>query len=143
MAVAIRLARYGRKHTLFYRVVALDKRRQREGKAVEVLGTYDPFAKEKNISVDIDRVHAWIRLGAQCSDSVASLLKFSGYTVLPEDVTERRAAQTVKRKAKKAKAAKKDGKKWSAPSKRVCESQARQETQSRAHGPSRCCLGCP
>ena len=110
MAVHIRLARHGRTHTPFYRVVAIDSRRAREGKACEVLGTYNPVIGDKNLSVDIERVHKWILEGAQYSHSVETLLARNGYTVLPEGVAERRAAQAAKRKAKRQNRKKQDGK---------------------------------
>jgi small subunit ribosomal protein S16 len=110
MAVHIRLARYGRKHTPLYRVVAIDSRRAREGKACEVLGTYNPAPADKNIQVDIEAVHKWVLSGAQYSSSVESLLKRAGYETLPEGVADKRAAQKAKAKAKYAKRQKKDGK---------------------------------
>ena len=93
MAVHIRLARHGRTHTPFYRVVAIDSRRAREGKACEVLGTYNPAPADKNIQVDIEAVHKWILAGAQYTSSVESLLKRAGYETLPEGVADKRAAQ--------------------------------------------------
>ena len=53
MAVRIRLSRFGRLHRPFYRIIAIDSRRHREGEASEVLGSYDPLLKDKNIVVDM------------------------------------------------------------------------------------------
>lgn len=119
MSLKIRLARFGRTHTPFYRVVAIDSRNHREGKAKEVLGTYDPNLAEKNIKVDIDRVHYWVSHGAILSESVASLLKRDGYEVLPEEVKARSGKRRIKRREAVKTRAKKDGKKWVAPSRRA------------------------
>ena len=100
-------------------MVAIDSREHREGKAVEVLGTYNPAPAEKNIQVDIEACKRWIDNGAQYSDSVASLLKREGYDIFSE--AKAAAAANQKAKAKKARQgrAKKAGTKWSAPSKRA------------------------
>lgn len=119
MAVKIRLTRLGRTHKPYYRVVAIDSRNHREGRTCEVLGTYDPMLKEKNISVDIEAIHKWILNGAQVSDSVASLLKRAGYEVLPEEKKAAIAKKIAKRSAGRKSAAKKDGKKWVKPSRRA------------------------
>ena len=77
MAVRIRLKRTGRLHLPCYRIVATDVRAKRDGKVLEVLGVYDPLAKEtaKQVVVKRDRVQYWLGVGAQPSDTVASLLK--------------------------------------------------------------------
>ena len=68
MSVCIRLARFGRLHRPFFRVVAIDKRNAREGLTNEVIGTYDPLLKEKNLVVEMDRVTAWVNQGAVISE---------------------------------------------------------------------------
>lgn len=110
MSVCIRLARFGRLHRPFFRIVAIDKRNAREGLTNEVVGTYDPLLKEKNISIEMDRVQEWVKNGAVISEALVSLLKHNGYTV-----------PTTGAKAPKAKKpeAKRDGKKWIAPSRRA------------------------
>lgn len=75
MAVVIRLRREGTKDRPFYRVVAADQRYRRDGRFLEVLGTYDPHAKKDGVNLAIDKVDAWVAKGAQPSDTVASLLK--------------------------------------------------------------------
>jgi small subunit ribosomal protein S16 len=75
MAVAIRLARQGAKKRPFYRVVAADKRDPRDGRFIEQLGTYDPRAKE--FAINGDRYDAWVKEGAQPSETVAQLVKKS------------------------------------------------------------------
>ena len=73
MAVAIRLARHGSKKNPFYRVVAADKSAPRDGRFIELLGTYDPLAKQ--IKIDLARYEHWVSHGAKPSDTVASLAK--------------------------------------------------------------------
>jgi len=73
--VKIRLARAGAKKRPFYRVVAIDERKRRDGRPLEFLGTYDPIAKPKAIQIDTEKVDAWVRKGAQVSDTVAALLR--------------------------------------------------------------------
>ncbi len=78
MAVVLRLTRRGRKKKPFYRVVAADSRFPRDGRFLEILGTYDPLKSEDNIKVDADKASAWIKKGAKPSRTVASLLKKAG-----------------------------------------------------------------
>ncbi len=73
--LAIRLARYGKKKTPFYRVVVMDKRNPRNGRFVEVVGTYDPLKKPAEIKLDAERIKYWLGCGAQPSDTVRSFLR--------------------------------------------------------------------
>lgn len=73
--LAIRLARYGKKKKPFYRVVVMDKRRPRNGRFVEVVGTYDPLKKPLEIRLDAERIRYWLGCGAQPSDTVRSLIR--------------------------------------------------------------------
>lgn len=73
MAVAIRLARHGSKKNPFYRVVAADKSAPRDGRFIELLGTYDPQGKA--LKIDLARYEHWVSVGAQPSDTVAQLAK--------------------------------------------------------------------
>jgi small subunit ribosomal protein S16 len=73
--VKIRLTRAGATKRPFYRIVAVDERRKRDGRALEFLGTYDPKGTPAEIKLATDRVEAWVAQGAQLSDSVRSLLK--------------------------------------------------------------------
>lgn len=74
MAVTIRLARVGKKSIPFYRIVAIDSRKSRDGEALEILGTYDA-TKKKFEKFHDDRIEAWVKQGAQLSDSVKKLRK--------------------------------------------------------------------
>ena len=70
----IRLSRFGKKKKPFYRVVVIDKRRPRNGRFVEIVGTYDPLKKPAEIKLEVERIQYWLGLGAQPSDTVRSFL---------------------------------------------------------------------
>ena len=78
MAVKIRLARHGAKKRPFYRIVAADSQCPRDGRFLEVLGTYNPLTEPATIDVKNDRVKDWLGKGAIASDTVRSLLKQAG-----------------------------------------------------------------
>jgi small subunit ribosomal protein S16 len=73
--VKIRLSRAGAKKRPFYRIVAIDSRARRDGRPLEYLGTYDPLPNPRAIELDLERLDAWVRRGAQLSDTVASLVR--------------------------------------------------------------------
>jgi small subunit ribosomal protein S16 len=75
MAVRIRLARYGTKKKPFYRIVVADQEAKRDGRYIEVVGTYSPRDKAKRCDLKQDRIQYWIAKGAQPSETVAGLLK--------------------------------------------------------------------
>ena len=72
--LTIRLARIGKKKRPFYRVVVTEKTRPRNGRFVEIVGTYDPLQKPAAVKFDHDRVQYWLGKGAQPSDTVRSFL---------------------------------------------------------------------
>ena len=78
MAVKIRLRRMGAKKAPFYRVVVADSRYPRDGRFIEVVGTYNPMANPSEIKIDAEKVEKWMATGAQPTDSVKALLKRSG-----------------------------------------------------------------
>ena len=73
--LAIRLARVGKKKKPFYRVVVMDKRKARNGRFVEIVGTYDPLKKPAEIKLNAERIKYWMGCGAQPSDTVRSFLR--------------------------------------------------------------------
>jgi small subunit ribosomal protein S16 len=75
MAVSIRLRREGAKNRPYYRVVVADSRSPRDGKFIEIIGTYDPKQTGQNSSFNVERAEYWISKGAQPSDTVRSLIK--------------------------------------------------------------------
>lgn len=70
----IRLARIGARKQPYYRVVVIEKERARNGRSVEVVGTYNPRTAPASVEFKRDRVEYWISKGAQCSDRVKKLL---------------------------------------------------------------------
>jgi small subunit ribosomal protein S16 len=74
MAVRIRLTRMGRKKQPFYRIVVADSQAPRDGKFLEVVGTYDPNQDPVSVTIKQDRVQAWLDKGAKPTDTVKSLL---------------------------------------------------------------------
>lgn len=75
MPVRIRLTRKGAKKNPFYRVVVADSESPRDGRFIEVIGTYDPGKDPVAVKIDTERYDHWIGQGAQPSDTVRSLLK--------------------------------------------------------------------
>ena len=73
--VMIRLTRAGARNQPFYRIVAIDGRRARDGRPLEFLGTFDPKTNPERLSVRTDAIDAWVAKGAQLSPTVKSLLR--------------------------------------------------------------------
>ena len=92
MAVSIRLRREGTKNRPYYRVVVADGRSPRDGKFIEIIGTYDPKQTGQNSSFNIERVEYWISKGAQPSDTVRSLIKKQKKVVTAEPASEAASA---------------------------------------------------
>ena len=78
MAVKIRLKRMGKIRAPFYRVVVMDSRTKRDGRAIEEIGKYHPTAEPSVIEIDSDRAQHWLSSGAQPTEAVAALLKVTG-----------------------------------------------------------------
>lgn len=78
MAVHLRLTRMGRHKRPFYRVVAVDSRMRRDGRFLEVLGTYDPLKEPAVTELKQDRVLEWLQKGAQPTVTVRTLLRRAG-----------------------------------------------------------------
>ncbi len=78
MAVKLRLKRMGAKRKPFYRVIAIDSRSKRDGREIELLGTYNPNTDPAEIKIDNELALKWLRTGAQPSDTVRSLLSKTG-----------------------------------------------------------------
>jgi small subunit ribosomal protein S16 len=75
MAVSIRLRREGALNRPYYKVVVADSRSPRDGKFLELVGTYDPQKPGQNSTLKLDRIDYWLARGAQPSDTVRSLIK--------------------------------------------------------------------
>ena len=97
MAVAIRLRREGALNRPYFKVVVTDKRRPRDGKFIEIVGTYDPKKRGMNSTLKLERIEYWISKGAQPSDTVRSLIKKNKN---PEEAAKKMAAVEAKKAAK-------------------------------------------
>jgi small subunit ribosomal protein S16 len=78
MAVKLRLMRMGKKKQPTYRIVAADSRSPRDGRFIEILGTYQPRSDPSVIQIDAAKAAKWLADGAQPTERVAKLLKESG-----------------------------------------------------------------
>ena len=77
MAVRIRLTRLGRKKKPFYRIIVADSERARDGKFLDILGTYDPLQDPAVVKIDTDKLQDWLGKGALPTTTVKSLIKKS------------------------------------------------------------------
>ncbi len=76
--VKIRLRRMGAKKSPFYRIVVADSRNPRDGRFIEEIGTYNPLTEPSELKVNAERALAWIKTGAQPTDTVKTLFKKAG-----------------------------------------------------------------
>jgi len=102
MAVTIRLRREGALNRPYFKVVVADKRSPRDGKFIEIVGTYDPKKAGPNSTLKLNRIEHWISKGAQPSDTVRSLIK---KTRNPEAAAKKAAAAAAKKATATPKAA--------------------------------------
>jgi len=78
MATKIRLQRHGKKRKPFYHIVIADARAKRDGKYIEKIGTYNPTTNPATIDLKMDRALTWLQTGAQPTDTVRSILSYTG-----------------------------------------------------------------
>ena len=78
MAVKIRLTRMGDKKSPFYRVVVADSKSPRDGKYIDLLGTYNPLTNPAEIKIDNEKAAKWLKNGAQPTETAKSILVKSG-----------------------------------------------------------------
>src|SRR3989338_11511159 len=103
MTLIIRMRQQGASSRQCFRIVITDSRHPRDGKYVEKLGWYNPFApNEKNYFLDVPRVQYWLDMGAQISDRVKTLVKRSAPEVVRQ-MSEKKVAQLAKARAKRKK----------------------------------------
>lgn len=103
MAVRIRLTRVGATKRPAYRVIAIDKRRSRDGRALEILGFYDPLTEPATVQLDTAKIQAWIGKGAQPSDTVVKLMRQAERAATEANEAEPKRA-TKPKPSKKARA---------------------------------------
>ncbi|MBI2051952.1 30S ribosomal protein S16 [Candidatus Roizmanbacteria bacterium] len=75
MAAALRLMRLGKRGKPFYRIVVIDKKRKRNSKYIDKLGTYDPLSEQAEIQLDKQKFEYWVERGAVISEGLRRLLK--------------------------------------------------------------------
>ncbi len=78
MAVKIRLTRMGDKKSPFYRIVVADARTSRDGKAIDMLGYYNPLVEKDNLKLDLEKTAKWLGQGAQPTETARTLLVRAG-----------------------------------------------------------------
>jgi len=75
MAVALRLNRQGTKDRPYYKIVAVDQRKRRDGRYIEQIGVYDPMTDGENFEIDLGAAERWLKVGARPSDTVRSMIR--------------------------------------------------------------------
>lgn len=83
MSVRIRLSRHGKKKAPFYRLLVTDSHSPRDGRFIEILGTYNPLTEPHELKVDAERAAYWLSKGASPSDTAKELLKKAGVIDAP------------------------------------------------------------
>ncbi len=78
MAVKMRLTRLGDKKSPFYRIVVIDSKKARDGRYVDLVGTFDPTKQPEEIKIDAEKAAKWIACGVQPTETVRALLKKQG-----------------------------------------------------------------
>ena len=112
MATKIRLKRMGKKFYAFYRVVIMDSRTKRDGRAIEEIGTYNPNTQPSTIVIDSERAQYWLGVGAQPTERMQKMLSALGLCSAPvireqpkKSAPKAKAQERMKEKAEKAAAA--------------------------------------
>ena len=103
MSVKIRLRRIGAKKHPFYRLVVADSRSPRDGKFIEILGTYDPMTEPVKLNLDQEKIKVWLQKGARPSDTARAFLIDQG--LLPKESAKKRPSKPPKPAAAPATAA--------------------------------------
>ncbi|GAA5116401.1 30S ribosomal protein S16 [Luteolibacter yonseiensis] len=75
MAVSLRLNRKGTKDRPYYKIVAVDSRKRRDGRFIEQIGTYDPLLEGVNYTIDLAIADKWLAVGAKPSETVNSMIR--------------------------------------------------------------------
>ena len=108
MAVKLRLKRMGAKKRPFYRIVAADSRSPRDGRFIELIGTYNPIVEPAEIKIDEELAMKWLRNGAEATDTVRTLFSQAG---ILEKFHQEKAGKKTKTTAKPKKTVSKTSKK--------------------------------
>ncbi len=110
MSVKLRLRRYGKKNNPFYRIVVINSRIKRDGKFIDVIGTYNTNTNPSDIRINIDLAIKWLNKGAIPSNTVYSILSQSGVlykiflqkginkNVITQDIAKNKFSEWIKNK---------------------------------------------
>jgi small subunit ribosomal protein S16 len=94
LSVKIRLRRIGAKKHPFYRLVVADSRSPRDGRFIDILGTYDPMTDPVKLNLDQEKIRAWLQKGARPSDTARAFLIDQG--LLPKESAKKRPTKPPK-----------------------------------------------
>jgi len=105
VAVTLRLARHGTRSKPFYRIVAAEKSKKRDGRFIEVVGFYHPLYDPPRVNFKEDRVKHWLEKGAQATEKVTSLIKkaFPGVIEQREEARRKRLIAARRKRKERAK----------------------------------------
>jgi len=78
MAVKVRMTRAGSRNSPFYRIVVADERSPRDGRFIELVGTYDPRGEKEQVKLKMERIQHWLDKGAKPSQTVGELIRRHG-----------------------------------------------------------------
>ncbi len=141
MSVKIRLRRMGKKKQPLYRFVATDSRMPRDGRFLEILGWYRPLDQPAKLKINVPKTIAWLKLGAEPSDTVASLFRQTGMSAIwqksqkGEDITGLELNPVIKERPHKVKG-KKRARMVEAEEKKATEAAAAAEAPAPAEAPA-------
>lgn len=112
MAVTLRLARHGQRNRPFYRVVATETANKRDGKFIEVIGTYNTMTEPATVRLNEEKIKKWLKNGAQLSSLVRSLIikNFPGIVEAREDHKMKKVQAARKKRKERSKGGSKPAK---------------------------------
>lgn len=102
MAVTLRLSRHGQKKRPFYRIIATDVQKKRDGRYLEIVGTYNPMVNPPIVKLKEDRIRHWVGVGAGQSLLVRNLIKKNIPGLVEERTTNKQSKTQARRKKRKA-----------------------------------------
>lgn len=132
MAVILRLARHGKHKNPFYRIVAAESSKKRDGRYVEVIGTYNPKTNPATVTLKEEKVKKWVATGAEVSESVRSIIeKLHPGLVKNREEAQRKKIQAARKKRKARLAGKTDAKKAAKKSAKTAKKASAKKTESK------------
>ncbi|MBO4569819.1 MAG: 30S ribosomal protein S16 [Clostridia bacterium] len=132
MAVKIRLTRMGDKKTPFYRVVVADSRKARDGKYIDLLGTFNPLTKPEEIKIDADKAASWLTKGAEPTETAKVVLQKAKVAFPQKKVKAKKAEKKAEVKEEVKAEEKKPAAKKPAAKKTATKTTAKKTTKKEA-----------